>query len=136
MNEPVWLEKAALLHLHSSSLARFGGSEGLRDNGLLESALHRPINRFNYQGQEGIDLADLAASYAFGVAHNHAFIDGNKRVALLACGVFLERNGCMLVASSVDAYRAITALAAGEIGEAGFAVWIRQNCKIRSNVGS
>ena len=132
MNEPIWLERESLLLLHGSSLARFGGSEGLRDDGLLESALHRPINLFNYQGQEGIDLADLAAAYAFGLAQNHAFIDGNKRIALLACGVFLERNGCMLVASSVDAYRAISALAAGEIAEREFAEWIRQNYKIRT----
>ena len=134
MNEPVWLEKEALLHLHSSSLARFGGREGLRDEGLLESAVHRPINRFNYQGKDGIDLAALAASYAFGLAQNHAFIDGNKRMVLLACGVFLQRNGCKLVASSVDAYHAVSALAAGEIGEAEFAAWIRQNCKILSGV--
>jgi death-on-curing protein len=128
VNEPNWVTKEALIHLHNSSLARFGGHEGLRDEGLLESALHRPINRYNYE--EGIDLADLAASYAFGVAQNHAFIDGNKRMALLACGVFLDINGCRLVASSVDAYHAIVALAAGEIGEREFAAWIRQNCKL------
>jgi death on curing protein len=127
VNEPNWLKKEAILHLHNSTLARFGGHEGLRDEGLLESALYRPINRFNYE--EGVDLADLAASYAFGLAQNHAFVDGNKRMALLACGVFLERNGCALVASAVDAYYAITNLAAGLIGEHEFAAWIRENCK-------
>lgn len=128
MNEPIWLKKEAILHLHGSNLTRFGGSEGLRDEGLLESALYRPINRFNYQ--EGIDLADLASSYAFGLARNHPFIDGNKRMALLACGIFLEINRCAFVAGPADAYNAITALAAGEIGEREFAAWLRQNCKM------
>lgn len=128
MNEPVWLQKPAILHLHDSSVARFGGSEGLRDEGLLESALLRPVNRFSYE--DGLDLADLAASYSFALVRNHAFIDGNKRIALLACGVFLEINGCKFFAGDVDAYHAIVALAAGQIGEREFAAWLRQNCKI------
>lgn len=128
MNEPVWLQKAAILLLHDSIIARFGGSEGVRDEGLLESALHRPVNRFSYE--EGIDLADLAASHAFALVRNHAFVDGNKRIALLACGVFLDMNGCAFLASNADTHRATMALAAGQIGEREFAVWLRQNCKI------
>ena len=128
MNEPVWLQKPVILHLHDSTIARFGGSEGVRDEGLLESALHRPVNRFSYE--EGIDLADIAASYAFGFARDHPFIDGNKRIAFLACGVFLEINGCEFFAGNADAYHAIMALAAGQIGEREFAAWLRQNCKI------
>lgn len=128
MNEPVWLQKVAILHLHDASVARFGGSEGLRDEGLLESALLRPVNRFSYE--DGLDLADLAASYSFALVRNHAFVDGNKRIALLACGVFRDMNGCEFLASNADAYQAIMALAAGQIGELEFAAWLRQNCKI------
>ena len=130
MNEPIWLQKSAIIYLHDSSIARFGGSEGLRDEGLLDSALNRPVNRFNYE--DGVDLADIAASYAFAFARNHAFVDGNKRIAFLACGVFLESNGAVIAASNADAYHAIIALAAGQIGEREFAVWLRQNCKFRS----
>ena len=125
MKEPVWLRIEAFVHLHDVSIARFGGSEGLRDKGLLESALDRPINVFNYRDE--IDLADLAASYAYGLSQNHPFVDGNKRAALLACGVFLEMNGWKLVADPADTYRAVVTLAAGKITEGEFAEWIRQN---------
>ena len=123
MTEPFWVEKEALLHLHAKSLARFGGAEGVRDNGLLDSALARPQNAFHYDGLG--DVAELAASYAFGLAKNHPFIDGNKRMAFMAVGLFLAINGWELNAEPVEAIRAVLALSGGEIGEGEFAAWLR-----------
>ena len=123
MTEPVWVEKEALLLLHGKSLTRFGGMEGVRDEGLLDSALARPRNAFHYAGQR--DIAGLAACYAFGLAKSHPFADGNKRAAFLAVGLFLGANGRELNAEPVDAIRAVMALASGEAGEAEFAAWLR-----------
>ena len=125
MKEPVWLEQEAVLLLHSISLARFGGDEGMRDFGLLESALARPRNLFAYDA--AADRTDLAAAYAFGLIKDHAFVDGNKRIALLAAGLFLEKNGITLDADSADAISAVFALAAGSIGEKEFGAWLRAN---------
>ena len=127
MNEPVWLEQETLLLLHSSSIARFGGAEGARDRGLLASALARPRNLFAYEKVN--DLADLAAAYAFGLIRNHAFVDGNKRIAFLAVGIFLNLNGAALNAETADAISAVVALAEGSIGEQEFAAWIRANLR-------
>jgi death on curing protein len=123
MNEPVWLELETLLLLHSSNIARFGGAEGIREQGLLESALARPRNLFAYEKVN--DLADLAAAYAFGLIRNHAFVDGNKRIAFLAIGIFLDLNGFVLDAEAADCISAVTALAENSIGEPEFAAWIR-----------
>ena len=125
MTEPVWLDKEAVLLLHGVSVARFGGAPGIRDEGLLEGALARPVNRFLY-GQTA-DLAELAAAYAFGIVKAHGFVDGNKRAAFLACGVFLDLTGKRLVATAPDAIRAVIALADSTIGEPEFAAWIRLN---------
>lgn len=122
---PVWLDKRALLMLHSESLAQFGGAVGLRDEGLLDSALARPINKHTYEGCS--DSALLAAAYGFGLARNHPFVDGNKRAAFLAVGVFLAMNGHRLYASPIAAIEAVLALAAGNLEEAQFAEWIRTN---------
>jgi death on curing protein len=127
MKEPVWIEKEALLLLHSKGLARFGGPEGLRDEGLLDSALARPQNSFHCDGRK--EIAALAASYAFGLVKNHPFVDGNKRAAFLAMGVFLTVNGWMLTADTVGAIQAMMALAGGEIGESQFAAWLKRNIK-------
>lgn len=127
MKEPVWIEKEALLLLHLKLLARFGGAEGLRDEGLLDSALARPRNAFHYDGQK--EIVALAASYAFGLAKNHPFVDGNKRVAFMAVGVFLAMNGWSLKADSVGAIQAMMALAGGAIGEDQFAAWLKQKVK-------
>ncbi len=116
-----WIDKRALLLLHAESLAEHGGAMGMRDEGLLDSGLARPLNLAAY---ETPDVADLAAAYAFGVAKNHPFVDGNKRAAFLGAGLFLALNGYRLTASQVDATRAMLALAAGEIDEAEFARWI------------
>jgi death-on-curing protein len=123
--EPRWISKRALLLLHEESLAVFGGASGLRDEGLLESALARPLNTHAYN--EDCTLAELAASYAFGLAKNHGFVDGNKRAAFLSIGLFLAINELKLVADQVDAIRTIFAVAAGELDERGLALWIEAN---------
>ena len=120
---PVWIDKRAVLLLHDESLAMFGGAPGLRDEGLLDSALGRPINQYQYDAVR--DLASLAAAYGFGIAKNDAFVDGNKRTAFLAIGVFLAINGQRLVAGQVDSIQTILALAAGKLDETQLADWIR-----------
>jgi death on curing protein len=122
---PVWIGKRALVMLHSESLAQFGGAVGLRDESLLDSALARPVNKYTYEGCS--DPAVLAAAYGFGLARNHPFVDGDKRAAFLAVGVFLAMNGHRLTATPVDAIAAVLALAAGSMEEAQFAVWIRKS---------
>ena len=120
--EPRWITKKAPLLLHEESLATFGGARGLRDEGLLESALARPQNAYAYHPESSI--SELAASYAFGIAKNHPFVDGNKRAAFLSIGLFLAINGCGLKADQVDAVQTILALASGGLDEEGLAAWI------------
>ncbi len=129
MKQQHWISRRALLYLHSASLATFGGSSGVRDEGLLDSALARPQNRFLYAPES--DLCELAASYGFGITKNHPFIDGNKRAAFHSVGLFLAINGCELIADQVDAIQTMLSLAAGEISEEEFAVWVRKNTKRR-----
>jgi death-on-curing protein len=120
-----WVDKRALLLLHDESLSEHGGATGIRDDGLLDSALARPLNLDAYGTP---DFADLAASYAIGLAKNHGFVDGNKRAALLATGLFLHLNGYRLQVSQADATLTMLAVAAGEMDEATFADWLRQHC--------
>ena len=120
---PAWIDKRALLLLHKESLAQFGGAGGLRDGGLLNSALASPVNKHTYEGCN--DLAVLAAAYGFGLARNHPFVDGNKRAVFLAVGMFLAMNGHRVAAKPVDAIEAILALASGNMDEAQFADWIK-----------
>ncbi len=117
-----WITKQGLLLLHAESLAEHGGGTGLRDEGLLDSALARPLNLAAY-GEP--DVAALAASYGVGIAKNHPFVDGNKRAAFLAIGLFLYFNGYKLKASQADATITMLAVAAGEIDEAALAKWLR-----------
>jgi death-on-curing protein len=119
-----WLEKRALMLLHDESLAEHGGSTGLRDEALLESALSPAPNLAAY---ESPDVAALAAAYGYGLAKNHPFVDGNKRAAFLAVGVFLRLNGFRLTASQAEATVAIFTLAAGDLDEPAFAEWIRRH---------
>ena len=126
MKEPEWVLREAVLAAHEQSLAQFGGSSGLRDEGLLDSALGKPLNLFAY-GKP--DLFDLAASYGYGIVKNHPFIDGNKRTGFLVAVVFLELNGDRFQASEVDATLQTLALAAGALSEAEFAGWLRANSK-------
>lgn len=119
-----WIDKQALLLLHDESLAEHGGLPGLRDEGLLDSALARPLNLAAYGDP---DFADLAAAYGVGLAKNHPFVDGNKRAAFLAVGLFLLLNGHRLAASQVDATVAMLAIAAGDLDEPAFAAWLRRH---------
>ena len=124
MKEPEWLDMDIVLDVHAEQLALFGGPDGIRDPGLLESALARPLNKFAY-GET--DLAALAAAYAFGIAKNHPFVDGNKRAAFAAIIVFLGLNGVDFVVPPERATAMILALAAGEVGEDGLTRWIGDN---------
>ena len=119
-----WVDKRLLLILHDESLAEHGGASGLRDEGLLDSALARPLNLVACGAP---DTADLAAAYGVGLAKNHAFVDGNKRAALLSAGLFLALNGHRLNASQADATLTMLSVASGDIDEATFARWIRAN---------
>lgn len=120
--EPVWLNRQIVEALHEMQLRMFGGPAGLRDAGALESALGRPLNRWAYNTA---DLADLASAYAFGIARNHPFIDGNKRTSLMAIVTFLGLNDIDFVVPEAEAAAAILGLAAGEISEESLARWIR-----------
>jgi death-on-curing protein len=124
VNEPQWLDTAIILDIHAEQLSLFGGADGIRDLGLLDSALNRPLNKFAY-GET--DLAALAAAYAFGIARNHPFVDGNKRAAFASMIVFLGLNGLDFDVVPADATAVILSLAAGEISEDGLARWIRDN---------
>ncbi|MGI8724852.1 MAG: type II toxin-antitoxin system death-on-curing family toxin [Methyloceanibacter sp.] len=123
MSEPVWLSTELILAIHDEQLEQFGGPSGLRDRGLLESALARPLNQYAY-GNE--DMAALAAAYAFGLVRNHPFIDGNKRTGLLAVVTFLGLNGIDFVAPEAETAITMLALASGEIDEGELAHWIRE----------
>lgn len=123
MTEPVWLDVEALVILHDEQQARFGGLPGIRDQGALESGLARAINRWSY-GEE--DLSALAAAYAFGIARNHPFVDGNKRMALIAMDAFLSANGVEVRAERDDTVDIFLKLAAGEIDEDALAAVIRE----------
>jgi death-on-curing protein len=123
-----WVRREALLLLHDESLAEHGGLPGLRDEGLLDSALARPQHLVAYGDP---DLADLAAAYGVGLAKNHPFADGNKRAAFLAVGLFLALNGQRLVATQADATLTMFAVAAGELDDVAFADWIRAHTQPR-----
>jgi death-on-curing protein len=118
-----WIDRRALELLHDESIAEHGGASGLRDEGLLESALARPRNLAAYGTP---DLAELAAAYGAGLAQNHPFVDGNKRAAFLSIGLFLALNGRRLVASQAEATAAMLSLAAGELTEPALAAWLRE----------
>jgi death-on-curing protein len=124
VTEPVWLDTDIVLDIHAEQLAIFGGGDGMRDLGLLESALARPLNKFAY-GET--DFAALAAAYAFGIARNHPLVDGNKRAAFGAMIVFLGLNEIDLDVPSEDATAIILEVAAGEIDEDGLTRWLRDN---------
>lgn len=123
-----WIDHKALRLLHEESLSMHGGSRGIRDNGLFESAMSRPKNLLHYE--KTADIADLAASYAYGLAKNHPFVDGNKRAAFLAIGIFLGINDHHFTAPQVESITTIQAVAAGEINEKQLAEWIRSHLEI------
>jgi death-on-curing protein len=121
---PKWLTYEQVVAIHSRQLRRFGGSAGLRDDGLLRSALERPANKWHYEQAE---LPVLAAAYAFGLAKNHPFVDGNKRIAFMTMMIFLRRNGIRFAPDQAQATKMILALAAGEVSEESLARWIRDH---------
>lgn len=123
---PIWIEKRVVLTYHDMQLAEHGGSTGVRDDGLLESALARPQNLAAY-ANEPPTLQRLAAAYAFGIARNHPFVDGNKRTALVVAIAFMYRNGIVFTATQQDAYLTFYDLAAGKLTEDELAVWFEAN---------
>ena len=125
----IWIERPLALAIHERQLAEHGGGIGVRDEGLLDSALARPQQSHAY-GDPPPDLADLAASLAFGLARNHPFIDGNKRTAHVCYRVFLALNGADLVASDEDKYVRMIGLAEGSLSEAEFATWLREHIRL------
>ncbi len=124
MTEPRWLTEDQVIRMHAEQLAMFGGPPGIRDAGMLGSALDRPRNKWAYGEQ---DLAKLAAAYAYGVARNHPFVDGNKRAAFSCMMVFLRKNGIDFAPSEAEATQAMISLAAGEVDEDGLTRWIKDN---------
>jgi death on curing protein len=123
-NQPwVWIDPGVILAVHEEQLAEHGGAAGIRDEGLLHSALSRPRNLAAY---EQPDVAALAAAYGFGLARNHPFVDGNKRSAFVAVELFLALNGFALASSDADCVMVMLQLAAGELEEAAFAAWLRE----------
>jgi death on curing protein len=129
VNEPRWLEVLMVRAIHANQVQEHGGSLGLRDKGLLESAMARPRHRFQYEAE--IDVIDLAASYGFGLTRNHPFVDGNKRVAFQAMYVFLGLNGLRIDADEPDVVHTMLALAAGELDEPELAAWLRRHVSTR-----
>ena len=126
MKEPYWLSREECLALHEMMLSQYGGSEGLRDDNLLESALAKPRQHFAYGKPT---MSDLAASYVFGIVKNNPFIDGNKRTGFMLGVGFLERNGYTFHATEADAAVRTLALAAGELSEKEYAAWLKENSR-------
>lgn len=126
MKEPYWLSREECLALHEMMLSQYGESEGLRDDNMLESAFAKPRQLFAYAKPT---MFDLAASYVFGVVMNHPFVDGNKRTGFMLGAGFLERNGYKFDAGEADAAMRVLALAAGELLEKEFAVWLKKNSR-------
>jgi death-on-curing protein len=120
----IWIEKKLAFAIHDRQLAEHGGSSGVRDEGLLESALARPQQLHAY-GDPTPDLADLAASLAHSLARNHPFVDGNKRTAIVACEIFIELNGAVLEAENAELFPAVLALAEGKLSTEEFVAWLR-----------
>jgi death-on-curing protein len=123
-NEPAWITYDQTIAMHSRQLRRFGGAPGLRDQGMLQSALQRPQDKWHY---EHASMDVLAAAYAFGLAKNHPFVDGNKRIAFMAMMAFLRKNGIRFAPSPAHATAILLSLAAGEVSEESLARWIRDN---------
>jgi death-on-curing protein len=124
MTEPKWISYDQAIAAHSRQRRRYGGAAGLRDEGALRPALERPVNKWHYQS---LELPELAAAYAFGLAKNHAFVDGNKRIAFISMVAFLRKNGVAFAPDQAQAAAMIIAVAAGEVSEESLARWIHDN---------
>jgi death-on-curing protein len=123
----VWLSRQLILAIHDEQLAEHGGAIGVRDEGLLDSALARPLNRAGYGDP---DVAELAAVYAIAIARNHPFLDGNKRTAYVALETFLALNGCAFPVSDADAALVTLTMAAGDMEDEAFTDWVRANVRL------
>jgi len=126
MKKPVWLDRTDCLAIHEMMLAQHGGMAGVRDEGLLESALAKPQNLFSYGSPT---TPEMAASYAAGIILNHPFVDGNKRTGFMLAATFLELNGLVFTASEESVVEKTLALAAGKLKEAGYASWLKADCR-------
>lgn len=126
--EWTWLGEAVVLAMHEDQLSEHGGSVGIRDRGLLQTALAKPMQAASY-GDPPPDLAALAAAYAHGIARLHPFIDGNKRTSLVAAETFIDLHGCRLDATDIECVPTWLALAAGDLDEAGLAAWLRDRLR-------
>ena len=126
MKEPIWIDATDCHAFHLEMLARFGGLDGVRDEGLLDSALNRPRHLFAYGNPS---LFDLASEYALGIVKNHPFLDGNKRAGFMAAALFLEVNGLRFEAPDEEVVLQTLALAAGEIGRKQYAAWLKKSCR-------
>jgi len=124
MTEPKWLSPSFIISLHEILISQHGGSSGVRDEGLLDSALTKPVQTHHYKP---MPIPELAAAYAVGIIQNHPFVDGNKRTGFVAAATFMEINGFELTASEVDATLATLALAAGEMTQEEYAAWLVKN---------
>jgi death-on-curing protein len=129
--EPEFLEPDVVLFLHDHALREYGGIQGVKNDDLLHSALGRPVNKLAYAEPGTVDLCQLAAAYAFGLASNHPFNDGNKRTAWSSCVLFLKVNGTELSVSAPDVIEQVVLLASGQLTEAEFATWLRSCCVCR-----
>ena len=125
----VWIDRELVLAIHDRQLAEHGGAPGVRDEGLLESALARPRQMFAYSDRES-DVVDLAAALAYGIARNHPFVDGNKRTAIVTCETFIELNGGKLEAHDADLYPLVLALADGRLSAQELAAWLRSHLRV------
>lgn len=124
----IWLPRKTVLAIHEEQLAQHGGAPGIRDDGLLESALAHPLNRAGYSDP---DVAELGALYALGIARNHPFVDGNKRTAFAALVLFLSLNGAPLVADEAEAVITMLGMAAHDIEDDAFIAWVRSHAQPR-----
>jgi|SRR5699024_5502602 len=127
MSDPIWLSAELVEALHERQLIEHGGGTGIRDRGMLESALARPQQLYSYGAD--VDVIALAASYAFGLSRNHPFVDGNKRTSAVACELFLELNDHQLLAEDSELYPVFLALAAGELDEDALLEWLRHHTR-------
>ena len=127
-NEPIWISEHLALAIHERQLAEHGGGMGIRDKGMFESAMARPRQLFAYGGPDTA-IPDLAAAYAFGLARNHPFVDGNKRTAYVVCRTFLILNGWDIVGSPEDRYAAFLSMSAGEMDSDAFTDWLQNHTR-------
>lgn len=133
MKEPIWLSRDDCLGIHEMMLSQHGGLAGVRDGGLLLSALAKPQNRFAYGSTSP---AEMAASHAAGIVLNHPFLDGNKRTGFMVAALFLELNGMAFGASEETVVQSTVALASGAVTESGYAEWLKKNCKKKRRLAS